>query len=315
MNAMLPEPTRLGNTDIMIPPMGVGAWSWGDRLFWGYGRGYAFQDVQDVFEISLEAGITFFDTADSYGRGQSERILGELARQVKTHPVIATKFMPYPWRLTRKSLVGALRKSLKRLGLQQVQLYQVHHPLPPVPIETWASALADVVELGLTQAVGVSNYSIAQMRRAQTTLAKRNLLLASNQVEYHLLNRKIEFNGLLDLCKETGVTVLAYSPLAQGVLTGKYSPQNPPPGIRGMRYGSKLLAQLPPLFRVMREIGQAHGGKSLSQVALNWVMCKGAVPIPGAKNATQAQENSGAVGWRLTPDEVAQIDHASQKIQ
>lgn len=315
MSEPFAETVRLGSTDIAISPLGVGAWSWGDRLYWGYGRDYNLQDVHEAFQISLDGGVNFIDTAEAYGRGQSETLVGDFIHQVKTPLVIATKFFPYPWRWRRQAMHSALRKSLRRLGLEQVHLYQVHHPLPPVPIETWASGLADLVELGLTRAVGVSNYSVEQMRRAQNTLAKRNLLLASNQVEYHLLNRKIEHSGLLDLCKETSVTVLAYSPLGQGVLTGKYTPQNLPPGVRGFRYNAKLLAQLPPLFRVMREIGQAHGGKSLAQVSLNWVMCKGAIPIPGAKNAAQAMENIGASGWRLTPDEVAQLDHASQKIQ
>ena len=112
--------------------MGLGAWAWGDRLMWGYGRGYALGDLRAAFDSSIAAGVTFIHTAESYGQGQSETILGQLLRTVEQPVKIATKFMPFPWRLSRQALVKALKGSLQRLGLNQVQLYQVHMPLPPV---------------------------------------------------------------------------------------------------------------------------------------------------------------------------------------
>jgi pyridoxine 4-dehydrogenase len=137
--------------------------------------------------------------------------------------------------------------------------------------------------------------------------------LASNQVTYSLLNRNIEFDGLLARCKELGVRVIAYSPIEKGLLSGKYSTQNPPPGIRGQRYGN-LLPKIGTLLKRMTEIGQEHGGKSRVQVALNWCICKGTMPIPGAKNAEQAQENAGALGWKLTEEEVVILDEVSAQI-
>ncbi len=305
------EMISLGKTDIQVTSLGIGAWAWGDRLFWSYGQGYNDGDIRAAFETSIEAGINFYDTAEVYGSGRSERLLGSFLPSLSSPVVVASKFMPFPWRLSKKTLPNALRASLKRLGLQQVDLYQIHWPFPPVAIETWADALADVVQQGLTRAVGVSNYDEGQMRRAYATLAKRGVPLASNQVPYSLLDRKVELNRLLKTCQDLGVTLIAYSPLAQGVLTGKYTPDRPLPGMRGRRYNRALLERVQPLLRLLRDIGQEHDGKTPSQVALNWCICKGTVPIPGAKNARQAQENVGGVGWRLTDAEVATLDEAS----
>jgi aryl-alcohol dehydrogenase-like predicted oxidoreductase len=308
------ETVPLGKTDVRVTPLGIGTWSWGDSMFWGYGKGYAEADVRAAFDASMAAGITFFDTAEVYGQGKSERLLGQFINRIGQRPVVATKFMPLPWRLSKGALAGALRKSLDRLGLAQVDLYQIHWAFPPRPIEFWVNGLADVIEAGLTRAVGVSNYSADQTRRAAATLSKRGALLASNQVQYSLLNRAPERDGLLQTCNELGVTLIAYSPLAKGLLTGKYTPGNPPPGLRGWRNRGEALARLQPLIGLLREIGAAHDGKSPNQVALNWVICKGAIPIPGAKNARQAQENAGALGWRLTADEVAALDSASDLV-
>jgi aryl-alcohol dehydrogenase-like predicted oxidoreductase len=123
----------------------------------------------------------------------------------------------------------------------------------------------------------------------------------------------VEKNGLLEGCQEAGVRLIAYSPLAMGLLTGKYSSEKPPPGLRGRKYAAAL-ADLPALIALLREIGQAHGEKTAGQVALNWVICKGGLPIPGAKTAAQAVQNAGAIGWRLTADEVRALDEASDKL-
>jgi len=306
----------LGSSELRISPLGIGTWAWGDLLFWGYGRGgYTDADLESAFQVSSAAGINFFDTAEIYGRGRSERLLGQFVRDAGDHVVVASKFFPYPWRWRRGSLPRALRGSLGRLGLDRADLYQIHWPYPPVPIETWMAGLADAVEAGLARAVGVSNFDPNQMRRAHAALAERGVPLVSNQVQYSLVERGPERSGLLDLCRELKVTLIAYSPLAMGVLTGKYTPENSPPGIRGRRYKRKFLEQIQPLIGQLREIGQAHGGATLAQVALNWVMCKGAVPIPGAKNARQAEENVGVLGWRLADEEVAALDAASESLQ
>jgi aryl-alcohol dehydrogenase-like predicted oxidoreductase len=310
-----PERISLGKTTLQISPLGIGTWQWGDRRTWDYGKGgYTDEDLRAGFEDSLEAGINFYDTAEVYGRGRSETLLGQYVQACGRTLVIATKFMPYPWRLRKAELKEALARSLQRLGMKKVDLYQMHWPFPPRPVGSWADALADVVEAGLVSAVGVSNYSRDQMRRAYDVLARRGIPLASNQVRYNLFDRKVEKNGLLHACRELGVTLIAYSPLAQGILTGKYTPQNPIRGTRGFTY-RRYLGPIQPLVGLMREIGQAHGGKSPAQVALNWVICKRAVPIPGAKNVRQSHENIGALGWLLTESELSALDAASDRVR
>jgi aryl-alcohol dehydrogenase-like predicted oxidoreductase len=293
--------------------MGLGCWQWGDKLMWGYGKDYAGADVKAAFDASLAAGVTFFDTAEAYGNGRSEQLLGQFRRESQAPLRIATKFMPLPWRLHRDTLLNALRASLKRLGLPSIALYQMHWPFPPVSIETWMSAMTQAVEESLAEAVGVSNYNLDQTKRAANALAKRDIPLTSNQVEYNLLQRRAERSGLLDYCRDNGITLIAYSPLAKGLLTGKYTPENPPPGVRG-GVSRAYLARIQPLIARLRTIGEAHGGKLPAQVALNWTMCKGALPIPGAKSAKQMQMNAGALGWRLTDDEVAALDEASERV-
>lgn len=290
--------------------LGVGTWSWGDSKVWGYGRSYGDQDLKGAFDASLRAGVRLFDTAEVYGFGTSERLLGRFAREAGQRVVIATKFFPYPWRVAGSQLRGALHASLARLGLSRVDLYQIHWPLPPRSITAWMGPLASVVSEGLAAAVGVSNYSARQMRMAFDRLAALGVRLASNQVEYSLLKRDVEFNGVLEACRELNVRLIAYSPLAMGMLSGKYTPASPPPGLRGFRYRRPLLERLPVLLQLLDEIGRACG-KTRNQVALNWLICKGALPIPGAKSAAHATENAGAAGWRLSPHQVAALDEAS----
>jgi aryl-alcohol dehydrogenase-like predicted oxidoreductase len=173
--------------------------------------------------------------------------------------------------------------------------------------------LAECVKSGLTRTVGVSNFGQSRMVAAYSSLAQHGVALASNQVPYSLLNRTVEKDGTLARCKDLGIRLISYSPIEKGLLAGKYSVENPPPGSRARTY-AKLLPKLPSLLKLMTIIGQDHGGKSNAQVALNWTICKGTLPIPGAKNADQALENAGALGWRLTDEEVAKLDEASDKI-
>ena len=307
----------LGKSGLHISPLGLGAWAWGDRVFWGYGRGYQEQDVAQAFKVSLEGGVNWIDTAEMYGLGQSERLVGRFIKELDgagPHVMVATKFFPFPWQWRRGALKGALQRSLKRLDMPAVDLYQVHFPRPDFLLETYAEALAELVQQGLARAVGVSNYSASQMQRTHIVLSQREVPLASNQVHYSLLQRDVERNGVLQTCRELGVTVIAYSPLEMGLLTGKYTPDNPPPGVRRQRYSRQLLAEIQPLVKALAETGEQHGGKTPAQVALNWLICKGAVPIPGAKNARQAADNAGALGWKLNEAEVLRLDELSARI-
>ncbi|MGF1507179.1 MAG: aldo/keto reductase [Anaerolineae bacterium] len=309
--------TNLGPDGPAVVPMGIGTWSWGDSLFWDFNQGdYTTEDIGRAFQASIDAGITLFDTAEVYGNGQSERILGDLVRKSgRDDLLVATKWFPYPWRFfAKQSIPSTLHDSLDRLGVEHVQLYQVHWPFHTAAIATVMEGMQIAVEQGLTRQIGVSNYDLYQTRRAQVYLQEMGLSLAANQIQYSLVNREIEKNGLLEHCLESNITVIAYSPLAQGMLTGKYTPDNPPGGARRTRYGKSFLTQITPLIALMEEIGRSHGGKTPAQVALNWVIAKGAVPIPGAKNLGQAEENIGALGWSLAPEEEPALDKATEAI-
>jgi aryl-alcohol dehydrogenase-like predicted oxidoreductase len=302
---------RLGKTDIMITTVGVGTWAWGDRWFWGYGGdSYDDADIREAFDVSLENGTNWFDTAEVYGMGKSEGFLGKLIPSASKKVLVATKFFPFPWRVRKQAMLRSLKKSLKRLQLNQVDLYQIHTPLGWWSKPKYVSTLADAVKAGLTRAVGVSNFNTEKTKLANDTLQAEGVPLASNQVEYSLFDRSIEKNGLLDYCLENHITVIAYSPLAKGMATGKYGPENPPPGARKRMYPPEKLQQFQPLIRLLEEIGAGYG-KTPAQVALNWTICKGTVPIPGAKTAKQATENLGAMGWRLSSEEVLALDEAS----
>ncbi len=315
MTILTSERVKLGNTNIDISPLGIGTWAWGDRFMWSYGKTHTDADIRAAFAATLAAGINFFDTAEVYGLGRSERLLGQFIRETGQSVVTATKFMPFPFWLTKNALRRALCNSLKRLGMSRVDLYQMHFPFPPIPVETWMDAMGDAVAADLVRAVGVSNYDQAQMGRAHNALAKHGIPLASNQVFYSLLHREPEFNGVTQLCKDLNITLIAYSPLEKGILTGKYTPDNPPPGLRQRIYNREYLKKVRPLLEMLGAFGEAHGGKTEAQVALNWTICKGAVPIPGAKNVRQVVSNAGALGWRLTDDEVAALDELSLAVQ
>jgi aryl-alcohol dehydrogenase-like predicted oxidoreductase len=296
-----------------VPAVGVGTWQWGDRLYWGFGKEFTERDVWDAFEESVRAGLMFFDTAEVYGAGRSERFLGEFIRRTHAPAVVATKFMPFPTRLTGASLARALERSLKRLGLPAVDLYQIHYPFPPISIETWMDAMADAVRAGLVRAVGVSNYSVAQMRAAHAQLARHGIRLASNQVKFSLLDRGPMREGLLDAARDLGVTIVAWGPLAKGVLSGKYSADRRPAGMRGRRFTREVFGRLAPLLAKLHEIGAARG-KTSAQVAINWCMAKGTLPIPGAKTGAQACENAGALGWALAEEDVTALDALGRRV-
>jgi aryl-alcohol dehydrogenase-like predicted oxidoreductase len=305
---------HLGKTDITISPIGLGIMQWGDIKLSDQPVTEANKDIVDIFNISLDKGINFFDTAEIYGNGRSEIYLGRCLKDVEEKVIIATKFMPFPWRFFKGELKNALTKSLKRLGVSRVDLYQIHWPIPTVSIKTWMDAMADAVADGLIRAVGVSNYSPSQTEIAFNTLSKHGIPLASNQVKFSLLDRHPEYNGLVKLCKKLGITVIAYSPLEKGILSGKYTANNIPSGLRSWRYNKSYLSKIEPLIQTLLDIGKNHGGKTTGQISLNWLAAKGAVPIPGARNLAQAKENAEAMGWQLTTEEVARLDQISSEV-
>lgn len=298
---------------LTLPALGLGTWAWGDSATWGmdaYDRSYDLDTIRAAYRASVDAGVTLLDTAEMYGNGESERIIGRLLAEDPARAervIIATKFMPFPWRVPfAKRLRQSLQASLDRLQRPFVHLYQIHGPISMRSPRTIAAALAAPHRDGLFQAAGVSNYSAAELRAIHAALAAQGVPLATNQVEFSLLRTMPERNGLLAACRDLGVTVLAYSPIAMGRLSGKYGAANPPPGKRN--FSAYPMSEIEPVLTVLRDVGARLGGRTPAQVALNWIMRKGAVPIPGAKNAAQAAQNAGALGWQLSADDVATLD-------
>ncbi|MBE9230590.1 aldo/keto reductase [Cuspidothrix issatschenkoi LEGE 03284] len=305
----------LGKNGLAVSPLCIGTWAWGDKLFWNYGDGYGEEQLQAAFSAALDAGITFFDTAEVYGLGLSEQFLGQFMKQTSQKLQIATKFGPLPWRWDSKSVSEALTASLQRLQVDRIELYQVHWPFAFfLSQETLMSTLADEVKRGRIGAVGVSNYSAAQMREAHQILAARGVPLAVNQMRYSLLTRQIEGNGIYQTARDLGVTILAYSPLAQGLLTGKYTPSQHPTGARSIdpRFSQDGLKRIVPVLSILREIGEKYN-RTPAQVALNWLIAQGnVIPIAGVKNAAQVKENVGALGWQMTQDEIAELEKTTR---
>lgn len=311
------ETITLGQNGPAVTPLCIGTWAWGDKLFWNYGNNYGADQLQAAFTAALEVGVTFFDTAEIYGFGLSEQFLGQFLQKTNKQVQIATKYAPLPWRFLGQSVADALTDSLKHLQLERVALYQVHWPFNFfMSQETLMNALANEVNRGRIEAVGVSNYSAQEMREAHQILAARGVPLAVNQVRYSLLTRQIETHGILQIARELGVTILAYSPLAQGLLTGKYTPDSVNTPKDGRRIDPKFtkegLQKIEPVISLLRQLGDKHG-RTPAQVALRWLIDQGnVIPIAGAKTAEQVRQNAGALGWSLNDDEIKQLDEVSR---
>ena len=300
----------LGRTGIRVPRLGLGAMVWGDMSSaprWNparnaYGPTSSRDEQAAALAVSLAAGVNLVDTAAMYGKGASERRVGELTEG--TDVLVATKF-PAAFFSTAGSLPATLDASLARLRRSLVDLYQVHFPSRWMSIPTLMNLMADAVEVGKVRAVGVSNYSAAQLRSAHAALGGRGIPLASNQVQYSLLHRDPEVNGVLDTCRELGVTLIAYMPLASGALTGKYTAAHRPAGWR--RYGTifrgRGIDRINRVNAVVRELAAQHD-KTPSQVALRWLIHQDVLPIPGAKTGPQAAQNAGALSFELSESEV-----------
>lgn len=309
----------LGKSNLQVPRMGVGAMVWGDpkglaRLHpaqTAYGGSHGIEEERRAVEVSIDAGVNLFDTAAMYSNGAAESRLGELTRGRDV--IIATKY-PGGFSFKAENFPKELEMTLFRLGRDSIDLYQHHYPNGRLSISRLMDFVADAVVAGKIKAVGVSNYSAGQMREAHAALAKRGIPLASNQVEYSLLNRRPEVNGVMDVCRELGITLIAYSPLAGGRLTGKYSAQNRPGGFFRRilpQYNRRALEAIQPVVGLLKSIGEKYG-KTPSQVALRWLIENSLVlPIPGAKNGKQAMGNAGALTFSLSAEEVEILDQAT----
>ena len=306
------EYRELGKSGIKISAVGLGTWQWGSRE-WGWNRLYRKSDVVAAFQKAIELGVNFIDTAEIYGRGKSEEILGEAVQGHRDEVVIATKV--WPLNLSYGRLLKAAERSLRRLGVDVIDLYQVHWPNQLVPMRNTMKAMKKLVQEGRVRAVGVSNFNLKRLKAAQEALAP--LELASNQVRYNLLDREVEAE-LLPYAMTEQITIIAYSPLAQGLLTSRYSSNAKPSSfIQTVNPGfsPRNLNRLVEVNQTLTDIAKTHG-KTSSQVALNWLMRKGnVVPIPGVKKAEHAVDDAAAVGWAIDGEEMERLEKAAAEVR
>ncbi|MBI4362282.1 MAG: aldo/keto reductase [Euryarchaeota archaeon] len=293
----------LAKTGIQLSPIGLGTWQWGAKE-WGWGGTYGEKEVLASLDKSLELGVNWVDTAEIYGMGRSEELLGR-GLKGRNEVFIASKVAPL------HDFEKACERSRKRLQVDVIDLYQVHWPSPVYSIQQMARMMARLQKKGWIRHIGVSNFNKWRTRKFQESLPSGELV--ANQVKYNLLEREPEESSLLTYLQEQNVTLIAYSPLAQGALSGKYTPSNLPPDfVRRLNpvFSRDNLGRIEPLIGVLKEIGGAHG-RSPAMVGLNWLFSrKGVVAIPGAKSVGQAEENTRAMGWRLTEAETARIEKA-----
>lgn len=311
---------RLGRTEIEITPIGLGTWQFSE------GRsihGLVWSRIDplvtgEIVATALAGGINWFDTAEAYGGGRSERALARALIAAGKRPgdvVLATKWQPL---LRRAGSIGrTIDERIKNLAPFDIGLHQVHNPASFSSVEAEMDAMADLVEQGKISAVGVSNFSARSMRRAHAALARRGLPLASNQVKYSLLDRRIERNGVLDAARELGMTIIAYSPLEMGLLSGKFHRDAELLKSRpiGRRFAlRRKIERSRPLVAALEEIADRRG-VTPAQVALNWIINAHGdtvVAIPGASRPPHAQESAGAMAFILTQEEISRLDELTR---
>ena len=336
---------RVSAGPIEISTLGCGTWSWGNKLLWDYDPSQD-EEIYRAYRAIRDAGVTLFDTADSYGtlelNGRAEILLGRFERryQNEERPTslntmfddmgnffrgdnnnnklqkinnnrqqVATKFAPYPWRISRGSLLSAARESLKRLEQDKLCIAQLHWSTANYqPFQEGAlwEGIADIYDAGLCEAVGISNYGPLQLTEFSERMKERNVPIAIAQVQYSLMTARN--NEILDACNDAGIRLISYSPLCLGLLTAKYDLDNlPRPGNPRRQLFRELLPSAQPLLETLKAVAK-DVNKTPSQVAINWAICKGTVPIPGARNLAQAEENIGSVGWKLSNAAVMELD-------
>ena len=319
---MAVEKRRLGNTEIEVTPIGLGCWQFYGRggmgaLFW---KSPTQDEVDKIVKTALEGGINWFDTAEAYGSGRSEEALSialSNAGKVDGEVVIATKW--WPIFRTARSISRTIGDRQRYLAPFHIDLHQIHLPISFSSVEAEMNAMAALVKAGEIRYIGISNFSAGRMRRAHAALAKHGLPLASNQVEFHLLNHNLEKNGVLDAARELNVAIIAESPLAQGLLTGKFH-KNPElakklPFLRKMLVG-RMIEKSRPLIKTLEDIAGSYNC-SVSEVALSWAINyhgDSIVAIPGASKTEHILQNIGAMTLKLTKQEMAKLDELSRTV-
>ncbi|WP_320178506.1 aldo/keto reductase [Roseovarius pacificus] len=312
----------LGTSDIKVTPIGLGCWQFSNRVGFGglFWPGLEQEVSREIVRLSLVGGVNWFDTAEIYGNGTSEGRLADGLINAGKKPgdvIVATKW--HPLFRTAKHMLKTIDERKQHLSPFPIDLYQIHAPVSFSSAAGEAAALAQLVKEGHVRAVGVSNYNAKQMRAIHAALAKLGVPMVSNQVEYSMLKRGIESNGLMEAAKELGITIIAYSPLAQGLLTGKF--HDAPSllknaGFRRIKrlYRPSWMEKSKPVVAALKSMAEKYEATP-GQIALNWLIHfhgETVVAIPGAMKAHQAQQNTGAMAFKLNAEELARLDELSR---
>lgn len=317
---------RLGMSELFVSPVGLGC------LQFSRGKGVSgllwptlgAEDINGIVKASLAGGVNWFDTAELYGWGESERALSRALGELnvpRDEMIIATKW--WPLLRTAGSIHRTIVQRLSSLGVDFIDLHQIHNPFSLSSIRSQMKEMAGLIERGRVRYVGVSNYSAGRMRKAHLELSRLGLTLVSNQVNYSLLRRDIETNGVLEAAKDLGVTIIAYSPLARGLLTGKFHER--PELVRERKFFRRLYGSLTrdniksstSLIEALRELGEKYNATP-SQIALNWLInFQGdtVVAIPGATRVEHAADNAGSMSFKLSEEELAYLDAVSSRFK
>ena len=340
------------NTNLTISQLGCGTWSWGNRLLWDYDTSQD-EEIYNAYGIIRNAGVTVFDTADSYGtlelNGRAEILLGQFERRYQNELIdasrtatssewwkvgsgsskrqkedlskqqVATKFAPYPWRITRGSIVQAAKGSLRRLEQEKLAIAQLHWSTSNYqPFQEGAlwEGICDVYDAGLCDAVGVSNFGPRQLLKVADRMQQRNVPLAVAQVQYSLMTYGVG-QYMNEACDTAGCRLIAYSPLCLGLLTGKYNLDNlPRPGNPRRQLFRELLPGAQELLKTLDVVAQEYE-KTPSQIAINWAICKGTVPIPGCRTISQAKSHveAASIRFRLNSDAITELDRVALAVK
>jgi len=291
----------------------LGTWAWGSGAFGGnmvFGSKTDVENLKPVFDTAMKAGLSLWDTATVYGMGESERILGTLAKGVERKNVqISTKFTPQIAEMYDNNVEKMADASIERMECDYIDVYWIHNPMD---VERWTPGLIPLLKSGKVKRVGVSNHNIAEIRRANEILGEAGFKVSAVQNHFSLLYRSSEKGGVLDYCKENGIEFWAYMVLEQGALSGKYNKENPLPAEsdRGKKY-NPVLPQLEALTNEMTAIGQKYGA-SCSQIGIAWAIAKGALPIIGATKERHVIEAAEAAKIKLVTEEVTRLEQLAE---
>jgi len=292
-----------------MPRIALGVWSWGagaaggDQVFGNY---LSQDELKPVFDRAIECGLNLWDTAAVYGEGSSERILGNFVKDIQREDVIlSTKFTPQIASGSMDAMQEMLNGSKERLHTDVIDVYWIHNPMD---VERWTPDLIPLAKSGQIKAIGVSNHNLAQLKRANEILEESGLKVSAVQNHYSLLHRSSERAGILNYCKENGITFYSYMVLEQGALTGRYNETNPFPAGTGCGDAyNPHLKKLDALIDEMKTIGTRFDA-SPAQIAVAWAIAKGTLPIIGVTKVCQVEEAANAVRIELTAEESIRLE-------